>query len=101
MTNIPRIKSIEIAIAMYDSYICLQVKDICELFGCSKTKAQELVKPVIEEMAKKNITRLSSRTVSTEVAYEVWGIDIQKLRAMYKRQQQTGLSMSDNKLKAI
>lgn len=64
--------------------------DIKELFGTGETQTIKIKKAVKEEMAKRGVKSWLPHSVNTEIAYEVWGIDIdnfekrlKKLRTLY------------------
>ena len=74
------VTDISFAVQLYYERLELSNPDIAKLFGVksSKTVAQ-LKKPVREEMAKRNLLPWNSNCVNTEVAFEVWGLDIKDL----------------------
>lgn len=83
-----RSPDIEIAVRLYYEKPEITNSDIKELFGTGET--QTIKKAVKEEMAKRGVKSWLPHSVNTEIAYEVWGIDIdnfekrlKKLRTLY------------------
>lgn len=66
------------------------VLTIEELFSTGETQTIKIKKAVKEEMEKRGVKSWMPHSVNTEIAYEVWGIDIdnfekrlKKLRTLY------------------
>lgn len=70
---------VEKAVMTYHAKTELTNADIMELFDVKKTKAQQMKKIVLDEMAKRGVKCFMSRSINTEVAYEVWKLDINDL----------------------
>lgn len=69
----------------------LGTKDIMELFECSRSAANLKKSKVKEAMRENRLCSLIPSSVSTEFAYEFWGIDIEKAEANYKKMKKLGL----------
>ncbi|UVX37090.1 MAG: hypothetical protein [Bacteriophage sp.] len=85
-----RSPDIEMAVRLYYEKSEINNKDIRKLFGTGETRTIALKKPVLAEMAKRGVKSWLPHSVNTEIAYEVWGIDIdnfekrlKKLRTLY------------------
>jgi len=91
--NIPQISSIENAIRIYYQYPELGNKQITELFGdISHTTVAKIKKYVRDEMFQKEIFSFGANTVNTEIAYQVFGLDISDLEKRLMKLQQLGLT---------
>ena len=78
--NIPTIKNIETALNIYYRHPEIGNKEIAELFGnISNTRIAKLKQIVKVEMIEKNIMSYSSNKINTEVAFVVWGLDVENL----------------------
>ena len=78
--SIPPITSIGSALSVYYSHAELGNKEIKKLFGkLSPTTVAKLKRIVKDEMWKSGVASFGSYTVNTEVAYRVWGIDVDAL----------------------
>ncbi len=75
------------AVKIYYSRIELSNADIESLFGCATSTAVRLKKKVQKRMVEKQRFSLSPTCVPTDLAYEVWGLDIANLEYRYKRLQ--------------
>ena len=90
--RIKKITSLETAIRLYYENDELDSGDIKLLFeGISSSAITKMKNAALEEMAKRNTVRHRRHTVNTEVAYEVWGIDIEKLERNRMKLQKRGL----------
>ena len=90
--RLPRIKSIRDAVEIYYTTDSMNTADVCRLFGCSATKARELKLPVQVIMRERKILPRTNGCISTEVAYEVWGIDVQALENKYRKAEKYGFA---------
>ena len=82
---IPSITSIENALKIYYENVEIGNKEIIFLFGNhSSATISKLKKCVKQEMNKKGISNYCANKVNTEVAYEVWGLDINNLKTRFK-----------------
>lgn len=78
--NIPPITSIENALSVYYRYPELGNKQIIELFGdISHTTIAKIKKHVRDEMYQQDIFSFGANTVNTEIAYQIFGLDIEDL----------------------
>jgi len=92
-TNVPPITSIENAISVYYRYPEIGNKQIIELFGdISHTTIAKIKKHVKDEMYQQDIFSYGANTVNTEIAYQVFGLDISDLEHRLTKLQQFGLS---------
>ena len=91
--RIKKITSLDIAIRLYYENDELDNSDIKELFeSASESTITKMKNAVLEEMAKRDTVRHRRHTVNTEVAYEVWGLDIAKLERNRAKLQKLGLA---------
>jgi len=78
--SIPPITSIEAALSVYYTHAEIGNKEITALFGkLSPTTVVRLKRIVKDEMCERGVMSFGSHTVNTEVAYMVWGIDVEAL----------------------
>ncbi|MBO5449771.1 MAG: hypothetical protein J5994_10675 [Ruminococcus sp.] len=73
------------AIRLYYEKSELGTQDIIKLFDVSNSGAAKMKKKVRQAMAEKNVKSFYPHSINTEVAYELWGIDIEKCEARLKR----------------
>ena len=74
------IADIDTALRLYYEKDELDNKDITTLFnGIAPSTVCSMKKEVLAKMDEKKIPRFRYHTVNTEVAYEVWGIDVENL----------------------
>ena len=85
-----RSPDIETAVRLYYEKPEITNADIKKLFGTGETQTIKIKRAVKEEMAKRGVKSWLPHSVNTEIAYEVWGIDIdnfekrlKKLRTLY------------------
>lgn len=91
------ITDIDTALRIYYEKDELDNKDICQLFkGLSESKAISMKKEVLEEMAKRKIPQFRKHTVNTDVAYELWGINIDRLERSRAKLIELGLTQSND-----
>lgn len=89
------ITDIDTALRIYYEKDELDNKDICELFkGLSESKAISMKKEVLEEMTKRKIPQFRKHTVNTDVAYEMWGINIERLERSRAKLIKLGLAQT-------
>ncbi|MGN0179306.1 MAG: hypothetical protein ACI4DY_07700 [Monoglobaceae bacterium] len=87
---IPRIKNFETAIRLYYENMELGTAEIQELFlpkkgeSLSISKVTQLKNAVKEVQRQRGVLTYSSSTVNTELAYEVWGLNIVQIERRYK-----------------
>ena len=78
--NIPQIASIETALEIYYKKSEIGNQDLILLFGkLSSATICKLKKAVKAEMLKRNICSYSSYKISTEIAYEIFHINVIEL----------------------
>ena len=91
--NIPPITSIGNALSVYHHHLELGNDEIKKLFGeRSPTTISKLKKFVKDEMILQKIKSFQANTVNTEIAYQVWGLDISDLERRFKKINELGLS---------
>lgn len=84
--RIPQITSLETAIRLYYERTELTNGDIRELFGqLGNATVAKLKRTAKELMAERNTPVWNAQRVNTEVAYEAWGLDIEKLEYRLKK----------------
>lgn len=70
--------------------------EIKELFGTkSSTTVCRLKRRVQEAMQKQGKKTWNSYNVNTTIAFETWGIDIDNIERLYKKQERLGLVKND------
>jgi hypothetical protein len=91
--NIPNITSVETALTIYYNNPEIGNKEITALFGKhSPTTISKLKKMVKAEMDKQGLFSYGLNTIQTEMAYDVWGIDIKGLERRFKKIKELNLS---------
>ena len=90
-TSTIQLPSIEKAVETYYSKTELNTSDIRALFGCGACKALNIKKEVQARMAKENVHCWTPGAVSTRIAYEVWGIDIEDYEKRLTKLRKLGL----------
>ena len=94
------ITNIDTALRIYYEKDELDNKDIKELFnGISDSKAISMKKEVLKEMAARNVPQFRKHTVNTDVAYELWGINIERLECSRAKLIELGLAQSNDSSK--
>ncbi|MGN0670031.1 MAG: hypothetical protein ACI4JZ_05730 [Oscillospiraceae bacterium] len=84
--RIPQITSLETAIRLYYERNELSNKDIEVLFGkMSSGTVWKLKQKALALMQERNTPVWNAQRVNTEVAYEAWGLDIDKLEYRWKK----------------
>ncbi len=90
--RVPQVADVDTAIRLYYSKTEIGNADIKKLFGnLGQARISKLKQLVISEMRERDTVRYNALCVNTEVAYDVWGINIDKLTAGRKKLQQLGL----------
>lgn len=90
--RVPQVADVDTAIRLYYSKIEIGNADIRQLFGnLGQARISKLKQLVISEMRERDTVRYNALCVNTEVAYDVWGINIDRLTAGRKKLQQLGL----------
>lgn len=100
-----RSPDIEMAVRLYYEKPEITNADIKELFSTGETQTIKIKKAVKEEMAKRGVKSWLPHSVNTEIAYEVWGIDIdnfekrlKKLRTLYGKDVRNDSCTRDNQM---
>ena len=76
----PRIKDIDAAIRIYHGDGYISCKEIREIFGNMGTQRMAaLRREVREEEVRRGVPIVVPRHICTQVAFDVWGIDVQEL----------------------
>lgn len=84
--NIPPITSIENALRIYYNNSELGNKEITDLFGQRSSATVSRLKKIVKaEMSRRDLYSYGANKVNTEVAYDVWGIDIIDLEKRMKK----------------
>lgn len=86
--------NIQLALELYATTMELTPRDIANLFGySSKTckSLKEMTEPVKEEMQKRKMMICNKNNVNTDIAFEVWDIDLNLLKRKYELQKKMGL----------
>lgn len=74
------IKNIDTALRIYYENTEIGNAEIRELFGnLANSTILSMKNDVLNKMTERNIQRFRYHTVNTEVAFEVWGIDVEDL----------------------
>lgn len=91
--KVKRIVDIDTALYIYYLYPEIGNKEIKELFGGLGSAAlTKYKKAVQEEQIKQDVKTSQLHTINTEVAYEVWGIDVAELEKRRDKLKKLGLS---------
>lgn len=100
-----RSPDIEMAVRLYYEKPEITNADIKALFSTGETQTIKIKKAVKEEMAKRGVKSWLPHSVNTEIAYEVWGIDIdnfekrlKKLRTLYGKDVRNDSRTRDNQM---
>lgn len=84
--NIPRIASVEVAVAVYQENPLLFNEDIKTLFpGISNGTVVKLKKLANEVTTERGGVIINNKAVNTEDAYTAWGLDIVSLEKRYSK----------------
>lgn len=87
------ITSIDTALRIYYTYPEIGNKEIKELFGATSNGTIKSYKNAVqEEQVNRGVKTSQMFTVNTEVAYEVWGIDVADLEKRREKLKKLGLS---------
>ena len=91
--KVKRITDIDTALYIYYRYPEISNKEIKELFGGLGSAALTKYKKAVQgEQIKQNVKTSQLYTINTEVAYEVWGIDVAELEKRRDKLKKLGLS---------
>ena len=84
--------NIDTALRIYYTYPEIGNAEIKELFGPIGSRTVVRYKEIVrEEQAKRGVKTAQQFTINTEVAYELWGIDIKDLERRRNKLKQLGL----------
>ena len=86
-----RSPDIKTAVQIYYTKPEIVTDDIRKLFSVGKSKAQRMKNEIREVMAEKGVKVWLPYSVNTEVAFEVWGLNITDLEARLKKLQKLGM----------
>ena len=90
--RVPQVADISAAIRLYYEHTEIGNKDIRAIFGdMGNGRIGRLKQLVLETMHERGTVHYNAQYVNTEVAYDVWGINIDRLTAGRKKLQQLGL----------
>lgn len=85
------IKDVGLAVRLYYEKVELNNKDIQMLFGVSSSATVAALKDkVLRVMAERNTPRYNLRGINTDVAYEVWGLDVASMERRYRKLKKLG-----------
>ena len=91
--KVKRITDIDTALYINYRYPEIGNKEIKELFGGLGSAALTKYKKAVQgEQIKQNVKTSQLYTINTEVAYEVWGIDVAELEKRRDKLKKLGLS---------
>ena len=82
--NVPIDVNIDAAVTLYYARHEIDTKDVMQIFNCGKSKAQQLKKAARGVQDFRGVASYNARAVNTEVAFEVWGLDIKRLERAQK-----------------
>ncbi len=91
------IKDLKNCLRIYYTYPEIGSAEIKELFGVADATATNMKRPVREQQIKDKVMVLDRHCVNTEVAFKVWGIDIDDIERRIKKLEELGLyKMQEN-----
>lgn len=85
------VKDLKTCLRIY--YTCPELgnAEIKELFGVGNATATEMKKPVRKRQIEEDVMVLDKNCVNTELAFKVWGIDINDIEQRLKKLEKLGL----------
>ena len=90
--RIPMIVSVERAVWIYNNCPDMGNTEIEQLFGkMSSDKRVKMKNIVFDEMRERGMMRYNDTTVNTDVAFEVWGLNIADLERRYSKLRKYGM----------
>lgn len=89
--TVPQVRDLEIAIGIYYRWTEIGNEEIRRLFGVGSNMALKLKKAAWEKMAKEQTPVWDAKKVNTEVAYQVWGLDIASMERRYEKLKKLGV----------
>ena len=91
--NIPEITSINTALQIYYTHSEIGNKEITRLFGNRSSATISRLKSLVkDEMCKQEVKSYGANRVNTEIAYSVWGINVNGLEKRRKKLLELNLS---------
>lgn len=88
--SIKDLDSLKNCLRIYYIYPEIGSPEIKELFGVADATATGLKKAVREQQARDNVMVLDKHCVNTELAFKVWGIDIDDIERRVKKLEKLG-----------
>lgn len=88
------VKDLKTCLKIYYTYPELGSDEIKELFGVSDGVASTMKKSVRKKQIEENVMVLDKYCVNTELAFKVWGIDIEDIERRVKKLEKLGLAVS-------
>ena len=85
LVAVPQVRDHDRLLHLYHFQTEIGVKDIREIFGCSSTTAQKLIRRAREEMENRNTPNWNPHMVNVEDAVTAWGIDVGKVERAVKK----------------
>lgn len=89
--TVPQVKDLGLAIQLYYRWTEIGNEEIRRLFGVGSNTALKLKKAVWEKMVKEQTPVWDAKKVNTEVAYQVWGLDIASMERRYEKLKKLGV----------
>lgn len=89
--TVPQVTDLGLAIQFYCRWTEIGNGEIRQLFGVGSNMALKLKKVAWEKMAKDNTPVWDANKVNTEVAYQVWGLDIKDIERRYEKLKKLGV----------
>ncbi len=89
--TVPQVKDLGFAIQLYYRWTEIGNEEIRRLFGVGSNTALKLKKVAWEKMVEKEIPVWDAKKVNTEVAYQVWGLDIASMERRYEKLKKLGV----------
>lgn len=83
---------LEKAVEMYYLKTELTSQDVRELFDCARATAVRIKREVLDVMAERKVRCWTPGAISTKIAYEVWGIDIDEYEKRFLKLRKLGLT---------
>ena len=88
------INDFKTCLRIYYTYPELGSAEIKELFGVSDGTAIAMKKLVRKRQAEENVMVLDKHCVNTELAFKVWGIDIEDIERRQRKLEKLGLAVT-------
>lgn len=91
--NIPRVASVKIAVETFYKYNELGISEICKLFACGRSKASQLKTCANVYARNKGLIPRCNTYISTDAAFEAWGLDINALEKRLKKAEKLNIAV--------